>query len=65
MSSKLFELKETHLCYFDINNAFIYGNSLKGYKNLIISLIKVYIYFNQLGDDFITVCVKTNENRIA
>ena len=52
ISSKLSKLKETHLCYFDMNNIFIYENSLKGYKYSIMSLIKVYIYFNQLGDGF-------------
>ena len=52
INKKLSKLKETHLCYFDSNNVFIYDNSLEGYKNSIISLIKVYSYFNQLGDGY-------------
>ena len=50
--AKLSKLKETHLCYFDINNVFIYEKSLEGFKNSIISLVKVYTYFNQLGDGY-------------
>ena len=50
--SKLNDLKEKYLCYFDINNFFIFENSELGYRKSIISLVKVYTYFNQLGDGF-------------
>ena len=52
IKSKLNILKEKFLCYFDINNIFIFENSELGIKKSIISLVKVYTYFNQLGDGF-------------
>ena len=52
INSKLYKLRQTYLPYFDENNIFIRENSLAGYKCAIIPLIKVYCYFNQLGDDF-------------
>ena len=53
INSKLNEkLKETHLSFFDSNNIFIYENSKDGFKKSIISMVKVFNYFNQLGDGF-------------
>ena len=52
INSKLKKLKEKYLCYFDANNIFVYKNSELGYKQSIISLVKVFTYFNQLGDGF-------------
>ena len=52
IKSKLNILKEKLLCYFDINNIFIFEKSELGIKKSIISLVKVYTYFNQLGDGF-------------
>ena len=40
------------LPFFDINNIFIYKNNEESYKNAIIPILKVYRYFNQLGDSF-------------
>ena len=52
VNSKLYTLKETYLSYFNTNNIFIYENSIIGYKRSIFPLMKVYCYFNQLGDGF-------------
>ena len=53
INTKLNEkLKETHLSFFDSNNIFIYDNSKDGFKRCIMSLVKVFNYFNQLGDGF-------------
>ena len=38
--------------FFDINNIFIYKNNEESYKKTIIPILKVYRYFNQLGDSF-------------
>ena len=40
------------LPFFDINNLFIYKNNEESYKKAIIPILKVYRYFNQLGDSF-------------
>ena len=52
VKSKLNKLKETYLSYFDENNIFIKENTSIGYKMSIFPLLKVYCYFNQLGDGF-------------
>ena len=52
INSKLSRLNEIFLSYFDTNNIFIYQDSKLGYEESIISLVKVYTYFNQLGDGF-------------
>ena len=49
---KLTKLKDTHLSYFNTNNIFINELSNKGFKKSIFPLMKVYCYFNQLGDGF-------------
>ena len=46
------ELDDDILPYFDMDNIFIYKNNNEGYKKVIFSIIKVYRYFNQLGDSF-------------
>ena len=52
VKSKLNKLKETYLSYFDFNNIFINEYSSIGYKKSILPILKVYCYFNQLGDGF-------------
>lgn len=52
IESRIKKLTETKRSYFDINNIFIYSNTEGGYQQLYIPLIKVYSYFNQLGDGF-------------
>ena len=52
INSKLYKFKETYLSYFNTNNIFINENSIIGYKKSIFPLLKVYCYFNQLGDGF-------------
>ena len=37
---------------FDINNIFIYKNESNEYKKILMALLKVFSYFNQLGDGF-------------
>ena len=46
------ELPDQTLSYFDLDNIFIHKNNQEGYKKVIISIIKAYRYFNQLGDSF-------------
>ena len=52
IQARINKLSETKRSYFDINNIFIYYNAIDGYKNLYFPLLKVYSYFNQLGDGF-------------
>ena len=46
------ELDDDFLPYFDMDNIFVHKNNNEGYKKVILSIIKVYRYFNQLGDSF-------------
>ena len=52
INSKLYKLKDTYLSYFNTNNIFINENSIIGFKKSIFPMLKVYCYFNQLGDGF-------------
>ena len=54
IANKVNKLTETKKSYFDTNNIFIYNNSLIDLSKSIISIIKVYTYFNQLGTGFYT-----------
>ena len=65
INSKINKLKETLLSYFDENNIFIRENSLIGCKCAIIPIIKVYCYFNQLGDSFYNQLINKNYNIIG
>ena len=47
---KINKFDEIKKCYFDINNIFIINNN--EYEKIYISLLKIYNYFNQLGDGF-------------
>ena len=40
------------LPFFDMNNIFILPNNAEGYNRAIIPVLKVFRYFNQLGDAF-------------
>ena len=46
------EFSEDDLAYFDMDNIFILNNSDEGYKKIIMPILKVFRYFNQLGDAF-------------
>ena len=52
IANKVNKLTESKRSYFDMNNIFIYQNSPIELSKSIISLIKVYTYFNQLGSSF-------------
>jgi len=52
IESKINKLSEAKRSYFDINNIFIYKDSNTGYQKTIFPILKVYSYFNQLGDGF-------------
>ena len=52
INSKFDKLNELYLGYFNANNVFIHENSIFGFKKSILSLVKIYSYFNQLGDGF-------------
>ena len=57
-------LKETHLSFFDSNNIFIHDYSEDGFKKCILSMLKVYIYFNQLGDGFYKQIINEKKYKI-
>ena len=46
------EFSEDDLAYFDMDNIFILNNSNEGYKKILMPILKVFRYFNQLGDSF-------------
>ena len=52
IANKVNKLTEIKRSYFDMNNIFIYNNSLIELPKSIISIFKVYTYFNQLGSGF-------------
>ena len=52
IESKIKKLTETKRSYFDINNIFIYEDTKYGHTKSALSILKVYSYFNQLGDGF-------------
>ena len=47
--NKLNDLKKA---YVDIDNFYMYENKSENYKKIILSILKVYSYYNQLGDGF-------------
>lgn len=52
IANKVNKLTEIKRSYFDMNNIFIYNNSPIELPKSIISIFKVYTYFNQLGSGF-------------
>jgi len=46
------EFSEDDLAYFDMDNIFILNKSNEGYKKILMPILKVFRYFNQLGDSF-------------
>ena len=54
IANKINKITESKRSYFDMNNIFIYTNSQLEISKSIISIIKVYTYFNQLGTGFYT-----------
>ena len=52
IEEKIDKLSETKKSYFDINNIFIYENKEEGHKKVIMTILKIFAYFNQLGDWF-------------
>ena len=52
IEAKINKLSETKKAYFDINNIFVLTDSSYGYKKVSIPILKVFSYFNQLGDGF-------------
>ena len=46
------KFSETKRSYFDFDNIFVYEDSDNGAKYTVFPIIRVYSYFNQLGDDF-------------
>ena len=49
---KINKLSETKRSYIDINNIYIYEDIRNEHSKSAISILKVYSYFNQLGDGF-------------
>ena len=51
IEEKIDKLSETKKSYFDMNNIFIYENN-EGHKKILMTILKIFSYFNQLGDWF-------------
>ena len=49
---RIMKLSETKRSYFDFSNIFVYEDSDNGAKNTVFPILRVYSYFNQLGDGF-------------
>ena len=49
---KIDKLSQDLECCFDTNNVFIYKNESNDHKKILMALLKVFCYFNQLGDGF-------------
>ena len=52
ITEKINKLTETKRSYFDMNNIFIYKNENNGHKKILMTILKIFAYFNQLGDWF-------------
>ena len=53
IKKKIFdELDDDVLPYFDMDNIFVIKNNEEEYKKTILPIVKVFRYFNQLGDSF-------------
>jgi len=50
--NKIQNLSESKRSYFDLNNIFIFKNESNEYKKIMIPILKIFRYFNQLGDGF-------------
>jgi GTPase SAR1 family protein len=49
---KFEEFSEDDLAYFDMDNIFFLNNTNEEYKKILMPILKVFRYFNQLGDSF-------------
>ena len=61
IESKIKRFTEYRKAYFDNNNIFIYNDSIKGYKKIPNTILKIYCYFNQLGYRFLKQISLTNK----
>jgi len=52
INNKIQKYKENRKCHFDINNIFMFKNESNEYKKIMMPLLKIFSYFNQLGDGF-------------
>ena len=54
LKKKIYRIKinEKRKSYFDVNNIFIFKNESNEYKKIMMPLLKIFSYFNQLGDGF-------------
>jgi len=54
LKKKIYQIKinERRKSYFDLNNIFIFKNEINEYKKIMIPILKIFNYFNQLGDGF-------------
>ena len=46
------KFSEYRKSYFNINNIFIYKNESDDHKKILLPILKIFSYFNQLGDGF-------------
>ena len=49
---KLKNLSNIKKPYIDIDNIYIYENKSENYKKILIPILKIFSYYNQLGDGF-------------
>jgi len=54
LKKKIYQIKinENRKSYFDQNNIFIFKNEDDEYKKIMVPILKIFSYFNQLGDRF-------------
>ena len=54
LKKKIYQIKinENRICFFDLNNIFIFKNESNEYKKIMMPILKIFSYFNQLGDGF-------------
>jgi len=54
LKKKIYQIQfnENRKSYFDLNNIFIFKNEDDEYKKIMMTILKIFSYFNQLGDGF-------------
>ena len=62
INNQLKKLNDLKKAFIDIDNFYMYENKSENYKKIILSILKVYSYYNQLGDGFFKDIIEMNLN---
>ena len=62
INKQLKKLNDLKKAYIDIDNFYMYENKSENYKKIILPLLKVYSYYNQLGDGFFKDIIEMDLN---